>query len=57
MNEIKEVENIAGVFGEYKIKMDWVEKSNLLNWFEAKGKIEYLFKKLNLSTYPGSMKS
>jgi phenylalanyl-tRNA synthetase beta chain len=27
-----------------------LEKSNLLNWFEAKGKIEYLFKKLNLLT-------
>jgi phenylalanyl-tRNA synthetase beta chain len=50
-NEIKEIENIAGVFGEYQIKKNWVEKSKLLNWFEAKGKIEHLFKKLNLSIY------
>ena len=50
-SEIQETENIAGVFGEYQSKMNWVEKAKLLNWFEAKGKIEYLFKKLNLVTY------
>lgn len=50
-NKIQEIENIAGVFGEYQIKNSWMNKSELLNWFEAKGKIEYLFKKLNLSTY------
>lgn len=50
-SEIQEIENIAGVFGEYQIKNSWMKKSELLNWFEAKGKIEYLFKKLNLSTY------
>ena len=49
-NEIKEIENIAGVLGEYKIKTNWLEKPHFLNWFEAKGKIEYLFKKLNLLT-------
>jgi len=47
-NEIQEIENIAIVLGEYKRKTNWLEESNLLNWFEAKGKIEYLFKKLNL---------
>ena len=51
LNEIQEIENIAGIFGEYQIKKNWMEKSKLLNWFEAKGKIEHLFKKLNLSTY------
>ena len=49
-NEIQEIENIAGVIGEYKIKTNWLDKPDLLNWFEAKGKIEYLFKKLNLLT-------
>jgi phenylalanyl-tRNA synthetase beta chain len=49
-NEIQEIENIAGVVGEYKIKTNWLDKPDLLNWFEAKGKIEYLFKKLNLLT-------
>ena len=49
-NEIQEIENIAGVLGEYKAKTNWREKTNLLNWFEAKGKIEYLFRKLNLLT-------
>lgn len=51
LNEILEIENIAGVFGEYQTRINWREKAKLLNWFEAKGKIEYLFKKLNLSVY------
>lgn len=50
-NEIEEIEKIAGVFGEYYLKKNWIKKSDGLNWFEAKGKIEYLFKKLNLSPY------
>ena len=50
LNEIQEIENIAGVMGEYKIKTNWLDKADRLNWFEAKGKIEYLFKKLNLLT-------
>jgi len=49
-NEIQEIENIAGVLSEYQVKMNWLENPNFLNWFEAKGKIEYLFKKLNLLT-------
>lgn len=48
LNEIQEIENIAGILGEYQTKKNWLEKPNVLNWFEAKGKIEYLFKKLNL---------
>jgi len=48
---IQEIENIAGVFGEYQRKTNWMEKPKLINWFEAKGKIEHLFKKLNLLTY------
>ena len=51
LNEIQEFENVAGIFGEGQIKHNWIEKTKVLNWFEAKGKIEYLFKKLNLVTY------
>jgi len=50
-NEIQEIEKIAGIFGEYNIKKSWIKKPEVSNWFEAKGKIEYLFKKLNLSPY------
>ena len=50
MNQIQEIENIAGIVGEYHTKINGLEKPKLLNWFEAKGKIEYLFKKLNLLT-------
>ena len=51
LNEIQEIENVAGIFGEYETKLNWMEKPTLLTWFQAKGKIEYLFKKLNLLTY------
>ena len=50
LNQIQEIENIAGIVGEYHTKINGLEKPKLLNWFEAKGKIEYLFKKLNLLT-------
>lgn len=48
---IEETEYVAGVFGGMKTKSNWSEKSRPLNWFEAKGKIDLLFKKLNISTY------
>ena len=48
-NEIfQETENVAGIFGGVKKKLSWSENSISLNWFEAKGKIEQLFEKLNL---------
>ena len=47
----KEKENIAGIFGGLKIKSAWSDSSKPLNWFEGKGKIEQLFKKLNFVTY------
>lgn len=50
LNQIQEIENIAGIFGEYHTRINWLEKPKTLNWFEAKGKMEYLFKKLNLLT-------
>ena len=49
-NQIQEIENIAGIISEYHTKINWLEKPKTLNWFEAKGKIEFLFKKLNLLT-------
>ena len=48
LNAIQEIENIAGVFDDCETKKNWLKKPSILNWFEAKGKIEYLFKKLNL---------
>jgi len=48
-NKITEVEKIAGVFGGIQPKLSWAENSKILNWFTAKGKIDQLFKKLNLS--------
>ena len=55
-NEILEIENIAGIFGESQMKRNWMEKSKVLSWFEAKGKIEQLFQKLNIITYWKSYK-
>jgi len=47
-SEYIENEVIAGVFGGLKFKQEWSETSRALSWFEAKGKIEELFKKLNI---------
>ena len=45
----QEKENIAGLFGGAKKKLSWSDNSSSMNWFEAKGKLEYLFDQLNLS--------
>lgn len=47
-SEYIENEVIAGVFGGLKFKQEWSDTSRTLSWFEAKGKIEELFKKLNI---------
>ena len=44
-----EKEVVSGIFGGLKSKRQWNEASTALSWFEAKGKIEGLFKKLNIS--------
>ena len=44
-----EKEVVSGIFGGLKSKRNWDETSENLSWFEAKGKVEELFKKLNLS--------
>ena len=51
LTTIQEIEKIAGIFGGTYTKINWSENSKLLNWFEAKGRIEQLFKKLNLEIY------
>ena len=46
-----EKEVVSGIFGGVKSKRQWNEISMPLTWFEAKGKIEELFKKLNIQVY------
>ena len=43
-----EKEVVAGIFGGIKTKRQWNQVSSSLSWFEGKGKIENLLKKLNL---------
>ena len=45
----QEREAIAGIFGGIKKKLTWSDSETPLNWFEAKGKIEQLFRQLNLT--------
>lgn len=57
---ITEKEYVAGVFGGVKTKLFWSDSARLLDWFEAKGRIEELFKKLNIIIYwhvSGSLKN
>jgi phenylalanyl-tRNA synthetase beta chain len=46
-----EKEVVSGIFGGLKSKRQWNDTAVSLSWFEAKGKIEELFKKLNISVY------
>ena len=50
-NMIQEYECLAGIFGGSLIKSNWSNSFQLLTWFEAKSKLDELFKKLNLITY------
>lgn len=47
----KEKEYVAGIFGGIKTKLTWSSSEKALTWFEAKGKLEQLFKQLNIVTY------
>lgn len=49
-NDFKEEEKIAGIFGGIKPKLTWSKSELSITWLEAKGKIEQLFKELNLRT-------
>ena len=50
-NQIEEIEKLAGIFGGIQTKENWSENSQFIKWFEAKGRMEHLFKKLNLKIY------
>ena len=50
-NNIQETEYVAGSLGGFKTKSNWSDSLKPLDWFEAKGKIERLLKRLNLITY------
>lgn len=50
-NNIEEIEYVAGIFGGTNEKLSWSEPEKPLTWFEAKGKIEQLFKQLNIRVY------
>ena len=50
-NGFYEKEFISGIFGGFKVKDNWAESSHSLNWFKAKGKIDLLFKQLNINIY------
>lgn len=48
-NNFKEKEFVAGIYGGIKTKLTWSDQESALTWFEAKGKMEQLFKQLNLT--------
>ena len=54
---IFEREVVAGVFGGFSTKSNWSATNTQLSWFEAKGRMEQLFKKLNIATYWQSYQS
>ena len=43
-----EKEYVGGNFGGIETKRTWSESTEILSWFEAKGKLEDIFKKLNI---------
>ena len=50
-DNFKEIEHVAGIFGGIKEKLSWSEPKQTITWFEAKGKMEQLFKQLNIGVY------
>lgn len=51
LDNFKEIEHVAGIFGGRKEKLSWSEPKQLITWFEAKGKMEQFFKQLNIEVY------
>lgn len=45
----KEKEYVAGILGGLQTKTTWSDCEQVVTWFEAKGRIESLFKQLNLA--------
>lgn len=50
-NQLKEWEYISGIFGQISKKLAWSTPSTEVTWFEGKGKIEKIFKQLNIRIY------
>jgi phenylalanyl-tRNA synthetase beta chain len=50
-SQYQEQEVVSGIFGGLKYKRNWNEASTSLSWFEGKGKIDKLFKKLSIPVY------
>ena len=51
LNNYQEIEYVSGVFGDETRTENWAtnqEQVSSLNWFSAKGKLEGIFKRLNL---------
>ena len=46
-NQYHESEVIGGLFGNFLQKPDWNNPNRPLSWFEAKGKLETIFQKIN----------
>ena len=46
-----EKEVISGIFGGLTVKRNWNDSGQNLSWFEAKGKMEKVFKKLNINIF------
>ena len=44
----KEKEYLAGILGGFQTKTDWSEPEQVISWYEAKGRIEALFERLNI---------
>lgn len=51
LNNFKEIEHVAGIFGGTKEKLSWSDSKQIITWFEAKGKMEQFFKQLNIEIY------
>ena len=50
-DNLQEIEYVAGIFGGTNEKLSWSDSKQQLTWFEAKGKLEQLFKQLNIEVY------
>jgi phenylalanyl-tRNA synthetase beta chain len=48
LNDFKEKESLAGIFGGIERKSKWSNSLQPLTWFEAKGKLEQFFNQLNI---------
>jgi phenylalanyl-tRNA synthetase beta chain len=49
--DFQEKECMAGIFGGIKKKLKWSDSEQGITWLEGKGKIEQLFKQLNISIF------